>query len=341
MNTTVSVRLAREDDKKLWDLLATHPIQSWAWGEFRKQMNVVCERIIVLKNDAPESVFLVTFHKVPKTQASVAYCGKCPMPPAELLRFIDTIGKKHNAICVQFEPETLPSQNKIPPPADNRFIPSHHPLFTPYTFLLDLSKTEKDLLANMHTKTRYNIRVAQKHGVKISHDNSPSAFERFLRLESETTQRQGFYAHNERYKRTMWETMNHSDVAHIWEATYNKETLASWIIFEWKNHIYYPYGASSRSHREVMAPTLLMWEIALWAKKNGKTVFDLWGALGLEPDTHDSWYGFHRFKEGFNPVHAHTTDSYDYILSPMAYRLYTAADVLRWKILELMKKLNL
>ena len=86
-------------------------------------------------------------------------------------------------------------------------IPAAHPLFTKYTFVLDLTKSEEELLKNMSQKTRYNIRVAERKGVKVSEDNSDRTFEEYLKLTRETTSRQNFYAHSEKYHRLMWETL--------------------------------------------------------------------------------------------------------------------------------------
>ena len=86
-----------------------------------------------------------------------------------------------------------------------------------------------------------------------------------------------------------------------------------------------------------MAPTLLLWEIAKWAKSKGLKKFDLWGAMGPDPDVHDPWYGFHRFKQGFNPRLVEFTGSYDLIISPILYYLYTLADTIRWFFLRLRK----
>ena len=52
-------------------------------------------------------------------------------------------------------------------------------LFTPTSFWIDLTPAEDILLKGFHSKTRYNIRLAQKRGVKVVEDNSKKAFERF------------------------------------------------------------------------------------------------------------------------------------------------------------------
>jgi lipid II:glycine glycyltransferase (peptidoglycan interpeptide bridge formation enzyme) len=186
----------------------------------------------------------------------------------------------------------------------------------------------------MHPKTRYNIRVAQKHNVVIKEDNSPEAFKEYLRLTEETTSRQGFYAHNAKYHKTMWKIMHDAGIAHLFTASHEGHVLSAWIVFVWQDSVYYPYGSSDRNHREVMAPTLLLWEIAKWAKKKGIKKFDLWGAMGASPDTNDPWYGFHRFKQGFNPQHVEFIGSYDLVINKPLYNLYIIADSVRWGILH-------
>jgi lipid II:glycine glycyltransferase (peptidoglycan interpeptide bridge formation enzyme) len=300
--------------------MVSHPLQTPAWGDFRKAMGIDVVRF---------NGWQLTFHKIPYTPWTVGYFPKGPAPTKKMVSELITLGKQKNAIYIQIEPNTTEKVN---------LKPSHHPLFTKYTFVLDLTKSEDELLAAMHPKTRYNIKVAQKHNVLVAEDNSPAAFGEYLRLTEETTSRQGFYAHNKNYHKTMWKIMHDADIAHLFTASYNGEVLSAWIVFVWKDTVYYPYGSSGRNHREVMAPTLLLWEIATWAKKKGLKHFDLWGAMGPPsadgPDPNDPWYGFHRFKQGFNPRLVEFAGSFDLVIKPFLYSFYTLADTIRWKLLK-------
>ncbi|MBI5620921.1 peptidoglycan bridge formation glycyltransferase FemA/FemB family protein [Candidatus Gottesmanbacteria bacterium] len=324
-----------------------HPLQSEAWGSFRRAMGIDVVRLA--------QGWQLTFHKIPFTPLTIGYFPKGPLPTQPMIDTLTKVGKQKRAIFIQFESNVACHCEERSDVAisrkqsleiasliarnDKLLKPSHHPLFTRYTFVLDLTRSEEELLKVMHPKTRYNINVAQKHGVIVKEDNSQEAFETYLKLLLETTSRQGFYAHNETYHRRMWETLRQSSgqarqIAHLFTATYQGKILAAWIIFAWQDTIYYPYGASSRQHRETMAPTLMLWEIAKWGKKNGYKAFDLWGALGPQPDERDPWYGFHRFKQGFGPELVEFVGSYDLILNPLLYRVYQVADILRWKILK-------
>jgi len=291
--------------------MQTHPLQTPAWADFRKAMDI---DVVAVDN------WFITFHKIPHTPYCIGYFPKGPLPTAKMINDLRLMGKEKYAIYIQIEPNVRQGSGfRV-----QGLKPSHHPLFTKYTFILDLSKSEEELLKAMHPKTRYNIRVAQKHNVVVREDDN--AFDEYLKLTRETTNRQGFYAHNETYHRTMWDYMHKAGIAHLFTAVYNKEILSAWIVFVYGDTIYYPYGSSSQNHREVMAPTLLLWEITKWAKKKGLKKFDLWGA--------DERYGFHRFKEGFAPKLIEFIGSFDLIINKPLYTLYCIADTIRWKILH-------
>lgn len=311
-------------DKNTWNARVKHPLQTWEWGQFRREMGIDVVRL---------NGWQLTFHRIPYTPWTIGYFPKGPKPTRIMLKQLVAIGRQKNAIAIQLEPNVTVGKNSAPA-RDPMLIPSHRPLFTKYTFVLDLTKSEEELLKAMHSKTRYNLRVAQKHNVEILEDNSESAFAEYLKLNEETTGRQGFYAHNHTYHKTMWSVMQRAGIAHLFTARYLEKTLAAWIIFSFGKTLYYPYGTSSREHREVMAPTLLLWEIVRWGKAHGYASFDLWGALGANPDNRDPWFGFHRFKQGFNPQLIEYTGSYDLVIRPLFYKLYTIADTIRWSILK-------
>lgn len=299
-----------------------HPLQSLEWGQFREKLGT---KVIGTKD------FQLTIHKIPHTPFNIGYLPKGPMPGKKLIDELKKVGKEENCIFIQLEPNVGRNSSFI----INHLSLRHaaRPLFTKYTFVLDLTKSEEELLKNMHPKTRYNIRVAQKHGVEIAEDNSDQAFQEYLKLTKETTKRQGFYAHGENYHRLMWETLKNK-IAHLFLAKYKDKVLAAWIVFVYNDTLYYPYGASSSENRETMASNLMMWEVIKWGKKMGLKKFDMWGALGSIPNKNDPWYGFHRFKEGYGPKHVEFIGSYDLIINPILYELYKIADKIRWLFLR-------
>lgn len=326
-------------DKEKFDRLALHPLQSWAWGDFRKKTGISVMRLGKYENNNLIETAQITIHPLPFTPFTIGYFPKGGIPSKEMLAELINIGKKYNCIFIKLEPNIEVGTKKFSILTSQFSIHrSPHPLFTKYTFQLNLTKSEGELLKNMHPKTRYNIKVAQKHGVIVKEDNSRKAFEEYLKLTVETTRRQKFFAHTGGYHELMWETLKPEGMAHLLTATYPQEDniiLTAWILFLFNNILYYPYGASSEKFRNTMASNLIMWEAIRWGKKHGAKIFDMWGSLGPDANQKDSWYGFHRFKQGYNPRLVEFAGSFDLVISPHLYRIYNKLHSLRQFLLKI------
>jgi lipid II:glycine glycyltransferase (peptidoglycan interpeptide bridge formation enzyme) len=188
-------------------------------------------------------------------------------------------------------------------------------------------------MKSFSSKTRYNIRLAEKKGVVVKEDNSNTAFDRYLELTRETINRQGFFAHTEKYHRLMWEILRKAGIAHLMAATYQGEIITTWVLFVWKNFLYYPYGASTEKHKEVMANNLMMWEAIKFGKKLELTTFDLWGR--------EEGKGFTKFKEGYNPKVIEFLGTWDLIINKPLYMIYKIGEWIRWPALKVVAKSGL
>ncbi len=333
------VREVLEEEKNQFNQVATHPLQSWEWGEFRKKTGLKVIRLGVFEGKNLKSAYQLTVHPLPKINYSVLYFPKGPMPDETMLEALRNLGEKEKAIFLKMEPNIRANQDIA------NFLLRHdcqkgRPLFTKYTFQLDLRKSEEQLLAEMKPKTRYNIRVAQKHGVEIKEDNSSEAFEAYLKLMAETTKRQKFYAHTPDYHRQMWAAMRPSNIAHLFTAKYQNQILATYIFFVFNKVLYYPYGASTREHREVMPTYALFWEAIKFGQNMGCHTFDMWGTPGPNPSPRDPYFGFHRFKEGFGAELVEFLGTYDLVINPTFYKLFNFANNLRWKFLKLKRTIS-
>jgi lipid II:glycine glycyltransferase (peptidoglycan interpeptide bridge formation enzyme) len=357
----MNVKVIADDQKEAYNRTVTHPLQSFEWGEFRKKEGIKVIRRGLFENGKLVSGFQLTIHKIPKTQFTIGYLPKGDMPTKELLEELFQIGKQEHCIFIQLEPNVLRYKNQESGFRNQgkknwkleignwKLQPAAHPLFTRYTFVLDLTKSEEEILAGMHPKGRYNIKVAKRHNVKVREDNSDKAFAAYWRLMEETTKRQKFYAHTRHYHELQWQTFAHKLMtndqrpminhltSHLFTATYEEKILTALLFFVFHDTLYYPYGASSNEHRNVMHSNLAMWEGILFGKKLGLKKFDMWGALGEEPDPKDSWFGFHDFKRKFGPEHVEFIGSYDLVISPVIYQAYKVADKLRWMYMRMKK----
>lgn len=296
----------------------THPLQTKEWGEFRKEWG----------NEILTTEFgIITLHKIPFTKFKIGIFEKGLAPTSHMLKALRHLGKQHNLIFIKLEPNQL-TNNQLTKLLIKAGALQGRRLFTPTTFWIDLTKSEEELLKSFSSKTRYNIRLAQKKRVIVKEDNSNESFEKYLELTFETAKRQGFYAHTQKYHKLMWQHLK-DKIAHLLVARYKGEIISTWILFAHDGFLYYPYGASTDKYKEVMANNLMMWEAIKFGKKLGLSTFDLWGR--------EEGKGFTKFKEGYNPKVVEFLGTWDLVTSAF-YRPYKIAENIRWKILKTKSK---
>ena len=330
-------------ERKSFDKLAAHPLQSWAWGEFREKTGVAVIRLGRYQKNKLVETAQVTIHPIPHLPWKIGYWPKGVVPSKLMVEVVKKELQKRNALMVKLEPNEIKdteSLEKIRQYRGRTGLVSGRPLFTRWSFWLNLTKTEGELLAGMKQKTRYNTRLAEKKGVKVVEDNSPEAFEEYWKLTEETTKRQGFYAHTKKYHQLMFETLQPAGMANLFKVEHEGKILATWIVFVLNGVMYYPYGASTRDDRNVFGSNLLMWEVIKWGKRNGCKLFDMWGSPGPNPRPSDPWGGFHRFKEGYGAKLVEFVGTYDLVINPVLYYPYRLGEEVRWFFLRLLRKIS-
>lgn len=166
--------------------------------------------------------------------------------------------------------------------------------------IIDITKSQEALFAEMKPKTRYNIRVAERHGVQISDFRfqiSDSIFENFYLLVQKTSQRQGIRAHAKEYYKKMFECLGQDGIAKLYTAQYQEKIIAVAIIAYFNGVATYLHGGTDDAFKFVMAPYLLHWKAILDAKAQGCARYNFGGVSS----TKKSWEGITRFKTGFAP----------------------------------------
>ena len=341
------LRKLRQDEREIYNKVIEHPLQTWEWGDFRKNTGVEIERIGLFENGKLQRAFQVSFHTIPFINRTIGYLPKSYLPDDLQLSSLQQIAKEHGAVAIKLEPNVAqPVTDKSAHWKIAEFLKKNgavpgRSLFTKYSFNIDLTKTDDELFANLSSKTRYNVNVASKKGVKIEERTSEAGMREYLEILAETTKRQGFYAHSPTYFSKMWTALKDSGMIRIFAAVYEGKTLASWIMFVQNNVLYYPYGASRSIHRDVMASNLMLWEMILFGKSAGCKSFDLWGSLGPEPDKKHPWFGFHRFKKGYGGTLVEFVGTYDLIIDPFWYKIFRTGDNIRWKLLRIKAKIGI
>lgn len=322
----MDLRPITQKQKNQYNKVVTHVVQSWEWGEFRQQFSPIL-RFGLYQNNRLKIAFTLTLHKIPFSSQAVGYLPKGPLPDKQLGQALTKIGQDYNCAFIKVEPNVQIDQVSHYS-LDPIFSPSLSAHYLKHNYVIDLTQSDEQLFKNMYPKTRYNIKLAQKKGVVVEERIDKQGFEIFLKLHLATTKRQNFFSHNEDYHRKVWQTLSQAGMARVLIGYYEQKPLSAWMLYNFKDTLYYPYGGSSSQHREVMANNIVVWEAIKLGQKLDLKKFDLWGALGPDADSNDPWQGFTRFKAGYGGKMVEYMGSYDLVFNDPLYWMFTVVDKL-------------
>ena len=189
-----------------------------------------------------------------------------------------------------------------------------------YVFRLDINgKDAEQLMAGFESKTRYNIRLAERKGVEIKLCGKEVCGE-FSEIMNETGQRDGFVVRNREYFEKMLDCMG--EHARIYMAYHEGRPIAGVLPIWFGDKVWYLYGASSNEHRNLMPNYLLQWSMIQWGIEKGCAVYDFRGVSG-DISEDNPLYGLYRFKKGFGGDFCEFVGELDCVFKPWVNFLAT------------------
>lgn len=244
------------------------------------------------------------------------------------------LAKEKGAKWIRIEPETEEILQKIKGSVPYELVRAPHDMQPREIFKIDISVSEEMLLAQMKPKTRYNIRLAEKHGVRVFVTREEKYVETFLDLITATSGRKGITSHSRGYYRQFFRTLP-EEMCQLFVVEYEGVVLAENLVIFYGDTATYLHGGSSALHRDVMAPYLLQWEQIRAAQAHGYHTYDFGGVKTVnnqQPTTNNtSWEGITKFKSGFSSSTPSTLypGAYDIILDTPTYFLYDSLRILK------------
>jgi len=228
--------------------------------------------------------------------------------------FFSSLGedvRKNNIVFIRFEPIRSDFNDFIK--TNPGYIIKTKDIQPSHTTFLDLSSDLNILLRDMAQKTRYNIRLAEKKGVKIIGAGIEN-FDDFWRLMSLTSKRDQFSIHGKEYYYNL--IKNGNEFIRLYLAKLDDRVLAVGLFSFFADSVSYLHGASDNSMRNVMAPYLLQWEVIKKSQEQGYKYYDFYGVDDKK------WPGVSRFKRGFAGNDFSFLGTYDFIVNKKKYKLY-------------------
>lgn len=233
--------------------------------------------------------------------------GGIKNPARQFVAQLRELARQQESIFIKTEPMSGAVVELL---MENGFKKSKKEIQASKTVVLDLDKSEEELLERMHHKTRYNIKVAEKHGITVTRIHpvksgeagardeqfNRASIDAFWKLMRKTTERDKFNPHPKDYYKKLLEFFpdRSGDIkTDLILAFHEKKPVAGAIVLTHGETAYYLHGASDHNFRSMMAPYLLHWEIIKYLKEHSYKTYDLWGIDSTK------WPGVTRFKLGW------------------------------------------
>ena len=196
-----------------------------------------------------------------------------------------------------------------------KVAPMH--LAAEHTVMLDLTRSEDELLADMRRQTRYEVRRAEKLGLYVTKGDSEADFKEFHAVQVATARRQGFVPPSEKVLMAEREAFR----GNIWiykVLTPERAPVAYGLIIRGGREGDYYEAASTDLNRKLPGAYALLWKVIQDLKKAGVERFNLWGiAPPRQPD--HRYAGVTTFKTGFGGEVVEFVPAHDLVLSRMGY----------------------
>lgn len=342
-----TTRIIDSKERERYDqFVRSHPkghfSQTWEWGTVKQGMGWESLPLILEEDGQIRASLLILKRRIPLPglKTCIFYSPRGPVVDIadpklcrELFNGAERVARDHRAIFLKIDPDV--------PVTDKDFIAileqcrfkrndtglDFEGVQPAFVFRLDITPDEEQLLTNMHSKTRYNIRLAGKRGVTIRKTHGKAELPVFYSILEETAVRDKFLIRGYEYFELMWHELVEAGLAEIFLAEYQGNIVSGTLALILGDKAWYLYGASSNDYRKVMPNYLIQWEMIRWARAQGCKIYDFRGVSG-DLDENNPLYGLYRFKKGFNGEFIEFVGDWDRVYSPGLYLLWTR--VLPW-----------
>lgn len=299
--------MAKIMNKETWDNLVIKNggefLQSWDWGIFQE---VLGRNVIRFSDDAGMAQIIIT--PLP-LNLCWAYIPRGPIffnaekAKDFIVKIIKTVPK--NTVFIDFEISQDIDLN----------LPKFKSRQPEKTLILNLEKSEDELLGAMHPKTRYGIRIAEKKRLEFRELDNEMEFYKVLKM---TSGRQKFRTYNELYFNLMKKNLD-SERLKFFGILNGGKVIASGLFYSFAGIATYLHGGSDYESRALMAPYMLHWEAIKFFKKSGVKFYDFWGV------DENRWPGVTRFKTRFGGEIKEYPGARVKILKPFWFKIYQVA----------------
>lgn len=315
-------------DQSIWNnFVASHPeanfLQSWQWGEFQQSRGRIVLRRAVY--DDKKLIGVYTGHVEPAKRGKHIEIAGGPIIDWDdtaalqlLVQDIRSEGKRLGCVFVRVRPQLEDSPAARELFAVNGLKKAPMYLSVELAGVLDLTKSDEELMTNMSQSLRRKIRKAQKEAISVETSRDPAVIKEFYDIQLETAKRHGFVVFSEDFLRKQFEAFAATDNVVLYTARLNGEILAQNFMIFYGNEASYHYGVSTDLGTKYSAAPLLHLAAIAEARKRDIKRYNFWGIVDLD-DTKHRFYGVSLFKRSFGVSELRYLPAHDLVINPLAY----------------------
>ncbi|HLI72172.1 MAG TPA: peptidoglycan bridge formation glycyltransferase FemA/FemB family protein [Ktedonobacteraceae bacterium] len=304
--------------------------QSYEWGELGPHLGAQTMRVGVIDDNGKLcAAMLVLITRAPIIRRTYFYAPRGPVIDdpsspalAVLLNFVKAEAHKRGAFMLKIEPGANDEDERwLEALRKLGFHPVPYAVHIRNEWVLNLQPDEKELLAGMKEKWRYNIRLAGRKGVSVRRGESQADLDTFYRIYETTSERDEFFIHNKAFYEEVMRLYSKDDRFALFLAEYEGKAIAGIIVLRYGRWSWYMYGASSNEHRNLMPNHLLQWTGMQWARSHGCWYYNFRGIPDILEEGQELW-GVYVFKRGFGGYAIRALETHDLVYQPLVYNVY-------------------
>lgn len=246
----------------------------------------------------------------------------------EIFEKITEVGKREKCVFIRIRPQLVATTENMRLLASLGLKKSPMHLAAEHTVMVDLTRTEEEMLASMRRQTRYEVRRADKLGLKVEKSNSEEIFKEFHKIQVETARRQNFVPPD--LKTLMAEREAFGDNIMIYKVTSDRQAVAYGLIIRGGKEADYYEAASTELNHKLPGAYALLWQAMKDLKVAGYERFNLWGIAPAGQPNH-RYAGVTTFKTGFGGKVVEFVPAHDLVISRVRYAADFAFETLRKK----------
>jgi serine/alanine adding enzyme len=198
------------------------------------------------------------------------------LAPSDIAPLTERIrAERGRAFATKIEIHQLRDETLIAALESSGWLPTRASQYR-HTVVVEVAKSEEEILAGMKKRARNEIRVAERNGVIVGRaELSDENRQHMIELVRETEERSGAFFRGSDYLERVWKAFVADGRGQLYFAWHDGRVVAGAFVVHYGTNAWYKDGGSLRDQPHLMASRLLQWGIICDLAASGIERYDL------------------------------------------------------------------